>query len=575
MFSLKIKRFLEPLKQNKSIFLSFIFLWVLLVWFDMYAVNIIKDVTNLISSWNSFLIYKNAYFYLWVLVFYYIAFFILKNSEVVFFYNMRKTLYKNIFKKFIKLDNSKIELLWTWKLISVLKEWIFTWWELLHLLFYAGFQSILKILASFWLIYFISKKYFFITLIIFWIITIFLFFIDKYTNFWRKKRRDERNNQVKQIVKIIMSKFEILQNNKWDKEINNLINLAEKEMWFWCKTNTWLWYMFNIPKLVVDLARFILIIVVWIWVLNSEFSFWDFVMFWSLLIIIDTSLARFIWFFKDFSRNFTDIEKLFETIDSIPEIKNYDNWPEFVYKNWEIELRNLNFSYDWNKIFENFSLKIEWWKKVAIVWPSGGWKTTLIKLISWFLESKPGQIFVDGQDISDISLKTYYKHIWYLTQEPSIIDASVWDNLTYGIDRQITENEVQESLDLSESEFVNKLDRWLQTEIWERWIRLSGWQRQRLAIAKLFLKAPKIVILDEPTSALDSFSEDKITKALERLFRNKTVVVVAHRLQTVKEADEIIVIDKGWIIERWSHEELVNKWWIYSEMVDLQSWLIK
>ena len=122
------------------------------------------------------------------------------------------------------------------------------------------------------------------------------------------------------------------------------------------------------------------------------------------------------------------------------------------------------------------------------------------------------------------------------------------------------------------SSFVYDFPNGLETEIWEKWIRLSWGQRQRLAIAKIFLKNPKIIILDEPTSALDSFSEEQITIAMHNLFKWRTVIIIAHRLQTVKSADDIILIEDGKVKERWTHASLVRKKWIYKKMLDLQSW---
>ena len=130
---------------------------------------------------------------------------------------------------------------------------------------------------------------------------------------------------------------------------------------------------------------------------------------------------------------------------------------------------------------------------------------------------------------------------------------------------------MKEVIKQAKCEFIYELENWLQTEIWEKWIRLSWWQRQRLAIAKIFLKDPQIIILDEPTSALDSFSEEQITKAMHNLFKNRTVIIIAHRLQTVKNADKILVLENWKVVEEGNHSELVKLKWIYKKMLDLQS----
>ena len=167
-----------------------------------------------------------------------------------------------------------------------------------------------------------------------------------------------------------------------------------------------------------------------------------------------------------------------------------------------------------------------------------------------------------------------YKHIWYLTQEPSVFDGSIKENLLYGMweEKDIQEEwKIHQAILDAKCEFIYDFKEWLETQIWERWVRLSGWQKQRLAIAKLFLKNPEIIILDEPTSALDSFSEEAIRESFEKLFVWKTVFIIAHRLQTVKTADDIIVFEWWKVIERGNHEELLWQNWYYKKMLELQS----
>ena len=167
--------------------------------------------------------------------------------------------------------------------------------------------------------------------------------------------------------------------------------------------------------------------------------------------------------------------------------------------------------------------------------------------------------------------KSYYARIGYLTQEPSIFDGSIRENLLFSANRDCSDAEIYAALEQACCDFVDNQHVTLETEIGERGIRLSGGQRQRLAIAKLFLKNPEIVFLDEPTATLDSFSEEHVTQALDHLFQNRTVIIVAHRLQTVKQADEILVLKGGAICERGNHAELIAKQGVYAQMVELQS----
>ena len=194
-----------------------------------------------------------------------------------------------------------------------------------------------------------------------------------------------------------------------------------------------------------------------------------------------------------------------------------------------------------------------------------------MKLLVWFLSPTKGNIIIDGQDLSKVALKTYFQHVGYLTQEPLVFDATIRENLLLGLPKNTQEKELIQALNLAQCNFVFDFEHGIDTEIGEKWVRLSWGQRQRLAIAKIFLKNPEIILLDEPTSALDSFSEEQVSNALHKLFEGRTVIIIAHRLQTVKEADEIIYIENGTIQERGNHKDLVSKNGYYARMLELQS----
>ena len=168
-------------------------------------------------------------------------------------------------------------------------------------------------------------------------------------------------------------------------------------------------------------------------------------------------------------------------------------------------------------------------------------------------------------------LDSYFRYIGYLSQDPSVFDGTVRENLTYGLTEEVDDARLYSALSHARCDFVQHFELGLMTEIGEKGVRLSGGERQRLAIARIFLRNPEILILDEPTSALDSFSEVAITEALQELFQNKTVIIVAHRLQTVKEADTIVVLGPEGILETGTHKELMQHDGEYAKMVDLQS----
>jgi ABC-type multidrug transport system fused ATPase/permease subunit len=367
---------------------------------------------------------------------------------------------------------------------------------------------------------------------------------------------------------MIMSKFEILQNNKIDREITVLDKYTNTAWYFNIKLNNFLVLMFSIP----DIVFFIMTLLVLYLLTNQAIPFSILISFFMILSILKENIKWSIDFFKNFTKNLYFVEKLWSLFDDGWEIKWLTTGKDFIYNSWNIEVKNISFSYGENSVFNNFSVIFEWSKKIAFVWTSGSGKTTLVKIISGFLSPNSWDIIVDGQKLGDINLNSYYKNIWYLTQEPSVFDGTILENLTYWMrENTIDDTILYQAIQDAKCEFIYDFTNWLDTQIGEKWVRLSWWQKQRLAIAKLFIKNPQIIILDEPTSALDSFSEEAIKISFEKLFQNKTVFIIAHRLQTVKTADDIIVFEDGKIIERGNHKTLIHKHGYYKKMLDLQS----
>jgi ABC-type multidrug transport system fused ATPase/permease subunit len=400
-----------------------------------------------------------------------------------------------------------------------------------------------------------------------------------------------------------MSKAEILQNSQVDTRVQELKDIHEDIEMADTKVAFSLFFLFNLPRVFLAIARIGILYFIWYRVFTWDFSITDFIFSMTILLMFETFLIDSIETYKNFTKDFTDVEKLWETIDNGPLMKWYSTWTPFSPKPKNIEINSISYGYNETKVFDDFSLTIERGKKTALVWASGGGKTTLMKLIAGYLHPEKGYISVLGNKLDETALKSYYPHIGYLTQDPGVFDATIRENLISAIREKKTDTQAEDTkekdsvsetkkkntnlssvtvsltqdemleraLKLAQCDFVFEMEKWLDTEIGERGVRLSGWQKQRLAIAKIFLKNPEIILLDEPTSALDSFSEEKITEALDILFKNRTVIIIAHRLQTVKKADDIIVIEGGAVVERGDHEELVAKWGIYHKMLELQS----
>ena len=240
-----------------------------------------------------------------------------------------------------------------------------------------------------------------------------------------------------------------------------------------------------------------------------------------------------------------------------------------------IEFSNVNFTYPTNHkpSLSDISLRAEPGKMIALVGPSGSGKSTLINLVIGFLRPTNGTIKVDGLDYKELDLRSVRKFLSVVPQESVLFDGTIAENISYGLS-DVTAAEIETALkDANAWEFVQAFDDGIGTIVGERGARLSGGQKQRLAIARALIRNTRILILDEATSALDSESEKLIQNALAPLMKNRTTFVVAHRLSTVKEADQILVLDEGRIVETGTHSELLTNQKLYRRLYDAQSFI--
>lgn len=227
----------------------------------------------------------------------------------------------------------------------------------------------------------------------------------------------------------------------------------------------------------------------------------------------------------------------------------------------EIQFEDASFCYKdgENPVFEHLNLAIEAGKTIAFVGESGAGKTTILNMVIGFLHATDGRVLIDGQDIEGLDLAGYRSHIAVVPQVPILFSGTIRENITYGQD-DISEEKLWEVIEAANlTEVVKQMPNGIDTMVMEHGSNLSGGQRQRVSIARAFVRDPKILILDEATSALDSVAEEKIRVATERLVKNRTTLIVAHRLSTIKNADVIAVIGKGGLQEIGSYDELMEK----------------
>lgn len=505
-----------------------------------------------------------------------------------FRFPFKKVLHQEVFDRYIKLDNTHTEKIWTGKTISIIESGLAAWTDAVMEIISSGINFLFALGFGLYFTAKVSLWYSLIYLLLLVSIMVWVVLINKKVLVYRNMRRDNLRLWTHQAVKIIMSKFEVLLSGKSAHEIQRLDYYMDEAQQRNLKQNNWMYRVFNVPALFIVFLRIGVYFFVWYGYFQWFYSLSEFTAFLGLLIILDTTTGEIVNFYKDLTKNIADITKLREVLDTTPQMLSYTDWADFVYQKGNMSLNNISFAYTEGKpVFENFSLTLQWGKKTALVWLSGSGKTTLMKLIAGYMRADSGELVVDGQNLSQVSLQSYFSHIAYLTQEPSVFDGTIRENLLYwivenGADRENRDDRVKEVISLAHCDFIYDLPDGLDTEIGERWIRLSWWQRQRLAIAKIFLKNPNIIFLDEPTSALDSLSEKLITDAFHKLFEGRTVIIIAHRLQTVKEADEIIVLwAESWkskaegnttvLLERGTHKQLSVAGWVYQEMLELQS----
>ena len=294
-------------------------------------------------------------------------------------------------------------------------------------------------------------------------------------------------------------------------------------------------------------------------IVNGTITSGNFVSFITALVMLYAPIKSIGKNFNNVQVAFLAIERVFDILDIIPEIKNKKNAKELKNINKDICFENVSFEYIPNTpVLKNIDLKIKAGTTTAIVGNSGGGKTTLVNLLPRFYDVKNGAVKIDGEDIRNLTLESLRDNIAVVFQDNFLFEGTIRDNIIIG-KADATDEDIEKALKMAYlDDFVSGLENGVDTEIGERGTLLSGGQRQRLAIARAFVKNAPIVILDEATSALDNKAEAVVQKAIDNLMKDRTVFVIAHRLSTVQNADKIVVVNDGQVVEEGTHESLLN-----------------
>lgn len=323
----------------------------------------------------------------------------------------------------------------------------------------------------------------------------------------------------------------------------------------------WIGIYSAVMEFLTDLLYLVIIFIGGVFMIQNKIDAADFTAFLLYINMFINPIHRFVTLFEQLQEGMSGFSRFYEIITTPDEVD--EGTVEIDDIRGDVEFDNVTFSYiqddtDGDKaVISNLSLKLRAGSTVALVGPSGGGKSTICNLIPRFYNVNSGRITVDGIDVMDITLDSLRRNIGMVSQNVFLFDGTVRDNIAYARPDASDEEIVEAARKANIHDFILTLDDGYDTEVGERGVKLSGGQRQRISIARVFLKNPKLLILDEATSALDNVTEMQIQASLEELSRGRTVIVVAHRLSTVKNADEIVVIDKTGIVERGSHEELI------------------
>jgi ABC-type transport system involved in Fe-S cluster assembly fused permease/ATPase subunit len=295
-------------------------------------------------------------------------------------------------------------------------------------------------------------------------------------------------------------------------------------------------------------------------VISGEHSIGDFYLVNQYLFQLYMPLNFLGFVYREIKNSLVDMEKMFQLTHEHASVADKEGAVDFIPSQAVVEFKNVSFAYNPNRpILKNVSFKIDAGQTLAVVGPSGSGKSTLARLLFRFYDVQEGEISVDGMNITDMQQKSLRRHIGVVPQDTVLFNDSIGYNIDYGQPGSSHE-QIREAAGLAKiHDFIESLPEKYETQVGERGLKLSGGEKQRVAIARTILKNPKIMIFDEATSALDSHKEKEIQASLDEISQNRSTLVIAHRLSTVIDADEIIVLKEGQIVERGRHQELLTK----------------
>lgn len=405
----------------------------------------------------------------------------------------------------------------------------------------------------------------------FYILTVYVFFgrLRKLTRERSQALAEVQGFLHERVQGISVVKSFAIEDNEaknFDKKNTNFLTRALKH-------TRWNAYSFAAINTVTDIGPIIVIGVGAYLAISGSITVGTLAAFVGYLELLFGPLRRLVASFTTLTQSFASMDRVFQLIDEDYDIKNGVGAQPIEIKQGRIDIDHVSFQYNDNEapILKDINLSIEKGETVAFVGMSGGGKSTLINLIPRFYDVTSGQILIDGHNIKDFLTGSLRNQIGLVQQDNILFSDTVKENILLGRPTA-TDEEVVEAVKMANAhDFIMNLPQGYDTEVGERGVKLSGGQKQRLSIARIFLNNPPILILDEATSALDLESESIIQEALDVLSKDRTTLIVAHRLSTIKHADKIVVIENGHIVETGTHRELIAKQGAYEHLYSIQN----